>query len=64
MKYKSMQWTIWALVMAVFTVLTLTERWLDLTLAMTLAAVFWYGIEPGEQSDENGAERRSRVRGR
>lgn len=64
MKYKSMQWTIWALVMAVFSVLTLMGRWLDLALAMTLAAVFWYGIVPGGQSDENDAERQSQVRGR
>ena len=62
MNRKSMQWTIWALLMALFTALTLAERWLDLALAMTLAAVFWYGIVPGSQSDENGAARNSQAR--
>jgi hypothetical protein len=64
MKYKSMQWTIWAVVMSVFTLLTLMGRWLDLALALTLAGVFWYGIVPGPQSDENEGETRSRVKGR
>jgi hypothetical protein len=64
MNRKPMQWTIWALAMLLFTALTLMGRWLDLALAMTLAAVFWYGIVPVGQSDENGAERHSRARGR
>ena len=64
MNYKAVQWTIWALLMALFTALTLAERWLDLALAMTLTAVFWYGIVPVRQSNENSADMRSRVRGR
>ena len=64
MDRKPTQWMIWALVMVLFTALTLMERWLDLALAMTLAGVFWYGIVPVGQSDENSAERHSRARGR
>ena len=45
-----MQWTVWALLMALFTGLTLAERWMDLAVALTLAAAFWYGIVPGPHS--------------
>jgi len=36
--------------MTLFTGLTLTARWIDLALAMTLAAVLWYGIVPEARS--------------
>ena len=50
MSSKTVQWIIWSLVMALFTGLTLASRWIDLGLAMTLAAVFWYGIVPEARS--------------
>jgi len=37
-------------VMLVFTGLTLTARWMDLALAMTIVAVLWYGIVPQTRS--------------
>jgi len=60
MRNKSIQWMLWALVMMVFTALTLTGRWIDLALTMTVVAVLWYGIvpEPGS-GDNNGAGRAS-----
>ena len=50
MTSKTVQWTIWALLMILFTALTLASRWLDLALAMTVAAVLWYGIVPEARS--------------
>ena len=50
MTNKTVQWTIWALLMILFTALTLAARWLDLALAMTVAAVLWYGIVPEARS--------------
>jgi hypothetical protein len=50
MSSKSAQWTIWAVLMVVFTVLTLAARWLDLAFALTVAAVVWYGIVPRPRS--------------
>ena len=50
MSSKSIQWTLWALVMMVFTGLTLTGRWMDLAVAMTVVAVLWYGIVPEARS--------------
>jgi len=46
MSSTTVQWMIWALLMFLFTGLTLAARWLDLALALTLAAIFWYGIVP------------------
>ena len=46
MSSTTMQWTIWAVLMAVFSVLTLAGRWTDLALALTVAGVIWYGIVP------------------
>ena len=43
---KTVQWMVWAFVMTLFTGLTLAARWIDLGLAMTIAAVLWYGIVP------------------
>ena len=57
MQSKTAQWIICAILMLVFTVLTLAARWLDLTLAMTAAAVFWYGIVPISHSGENNSTR-------
>jgi len=50
MNSKTVQWTMWALLMLLFTGLTLAARWLDLALAMTIAAVVWYGIVPEPRS--------------
>jgi len=50
MKSKMAQWTVWALLMALFTALTIAGRWLDLALALTLSAAFWYGIVPNASS--------------
>ena len=50
MSSKFVQWIVWAVVMALFTALTLAERWTDLALAMTVAAVLWYGIVPAPRS--------------
>jgi len=50
MSSKTVQWMLWAFVMSVFTGLTLTGRWLDLALAMTVVAVLWYGIVPMARS--------------
>jgi hypothetical protein len=50
MSSKSVQWMLWAIVMSVFTGLTLTGRWLDLALTMTIVGVLWYGIVPGARS--------------
>ena len=50
MSSKTVQWTIWALLMILFTALTLAARWLDLAVAMTIAAVLWYGIVPKPRS--------------
>jgi len=44
MHNETAQWIVWAALMLVFSALTLAERWLDLALALTLTAVFWYGI--------------------
>ena len=43
---KTAQWILWAAFMMVFTALTLAGRWLDLAVALTVAAVVWYGIVP------------------
>jgi len=53
MSSKSVQWMLWAFVMFVFTGLTLAGRWLDLSLAMTIVAVLWYGIVPVAGSRDN-----------
>jgi hypothetical protein len=50
MSSKSMQWTLWALVMMLFAGLALTGRWMDLAVAMTIVAVLWYGIVPEARS--------------
>jgi hypothetical protein len=50
MTSKTTQWIIWALLMVGFTALTLTGRWTDLALALTITAVFWYGIVPRPRS--------------
>jgi hypothetical protein len=50
MSSKTVQWIVWSLVMALFTWLTLAARWTDLALAMTIAAVLWYGIVPEARS--------------
>ncbi|HEY4934803.1 MAG TPA: hypothetical protein VII23_24815 [Terriglobales bacterium] len=50
MSSKTAQWIVWSLVMALFTWLTLTARWTDLALAMTIAGVGWYGIVPKPRS--------------
>jgi hypothetical protein len=47
---KTTQWIVWALLMVVFTALTLTAHWIDLALALTVTAVFWYGIVPRPRS--------------
>lgn len=44
------RWILWFVLMAVFTGLTLANRWTDLALAMTIAAVLWYGIVPEARS--------------
>jgi len=46
MSSKTAQWIVWLILMLLFTGLTLAGRWTDLALAMTIAAVFWYGIVP------------------
>ena len=50
MHTKTAQWILWAALMLLFTVLTLAGRWLDLALALTISAVFWYGIVPEPRS--------------
>jgi hypothetical protein len=50
MSSKTAQWIIWALMMAVFSGLTLTAHWIELALALTITAVFWYGIVPKARS--------------
>jgi hypothetical protein len=35
------RWILWFVLMAVFTGLTLSNRWTDLALALTIAAVVW-----------------------
>lgn len=50
MSSKAVQWMVWALLMTLFTGLTLASRWTDLALAMTIAAVLWYGIVPEARS--------------
>ena len=47
---KTVQWTIWAILMVLFTALTLTARWTDLALALTVTAIVWYGIVPAPRS--------------
>jgi len=51
----ALQWTIWAVLMAVFSALTLAGRWLDLALALTISGVFWYGIVPRPRSSDNNS---------
>jgi hypothetical protein len=46
MSSKTFQWVVWSILMVLFTGLTLAGRWTDLALAMTITAVFWYGIVP------------------
>ena len=50
MSSTTVQWILWAFVMFLFTGLTLTGRWLDLALALTVTAVVWYGIVPKPRS--------------
>jgi hypothetical protein len=50
MTSKSVQWTLWAIFMVFFTALTLTARWFDLAVALTIAGVVWYGIVPSPRS--------------
>jgi len=50
MKMTSVQWIIWALLMALFTGLTVAGRWIDLALALTISGVVWYGIVPEPRS--------------
>ena len=50
MNTKTVQWIIWALLMALFTGLTLAGRWIDLALVLTITAVVWYGIVPEPRS--------------
>jgi len=50
MTSKTVQWTIWAILMVLFTALTLTARWTDLALALTVTAIIWYGIVPAPRS--------------
>jgi hypothetical protein len=50
MSSKTVQWIVWLLLMVLFTGLTLAQRWTDLALAMTIAAVLWYGIVPEPRS--------------
>ena len=64
MTSKIAQWTIWALLMTLFTALTVAGRWLDLTLALTLSAAFWYGIVPEPGSRDNDAAGGATVRKR
>lgn len=64
MNSKAMQWVLWAILMGVFTALTLSARWLDLALALTVAAVFWYGIVPEPTSRDNDAAGGATVRKR
>jgi hypothetical protein len=53
MNSKVAQWGVWAALMLVFSALTLAGRWLDLALALTAGAVFWYGIVPETSSRDN-----------
>ena len=61
---KTAQWTLWAALMLLFTVLTLSGRWLDLALVLTITAVVWYGIVPepgsGDNNSASGAALRKR----
>jgi hypothetical protein len=50
MSSKTVQWIIWSFLMVLFTALTLASRWTDLALALTIAAVLWYGIVPAPRS--------------
>jgi hypothetical protein len=50
MSSQTTQWMIWVLLMAIFSALTLTAHWIDLALALTVTAVFWYGIVPKPRS--------------
>jgi hypothetical protein len=50
MKSKRAQWVLWSVLMAIFTGLTLAGCWTDLALAMTIAAMLWYGIVPEPRS--------------
>ena len=50
MSSKTVQWMIWAVLMTLFTALTLAGRWTDLALALTVTGVFWYGIVPKPRS--------------
>ena len=50
MSSKTVQWTVSAVLMTLFTALTLASRWTDLALALTIAAVVWYGIVPAPRS--------------
>jgi len=47
---KSVQWTIWAFLMVLFTTLTLTAHWRELAFALTVTAIVWYGIVPAPGS--------------
>ena len=50
MTSRTVQWIVWALLMVLFTALTLMARWLDLAVALTVTAVIWYGIVPKPRS--------------
>jgi hypothetical protein len=56
MNARTAQWIVWAALMLVFSFLTLTSRWLDLALALTISGVIWYGIVPKPSSSDNKAK--------
>ncbi len=56
MTSRTLQWVVWAAAMALFTILTLTARWLDLALALTISGAIWYGIVPEPSSSDNKAK--------
>ncbi len=50
MKSKSAQWTLWAVAMAILTVITLSGHGNWLGLAITVVAVIWYAVVPKAHS--------------
>jgi len=50
MNCRTVEWILWAIAMTVFLVLAITDRTLDLGLAIAVVAVLWYVIVPAFSS--------------
>jgi len=53
----TLQWSLWAIVMAVFLALTLTDHTALLGMTITVVAVVWYTVVPAAHPNDNRYKR-------